>query len=64
MDVQIQNVIGTVRVVSGDSLLSPQTLQRVVSLVIAALDDRERMTRRARADTRILGTRGAGEPGE
>jgi hypothetical protein len=50
MPVEIQEVSSTVRTVDGDSLLEPRTLQRIVQLVMQALEDRDRHERRAAAE--------------
>jgi hypothetical protein len=56
MNIHIGDVTGTVRAVDGDSLLAPQTMQRIVNAVLAAIDEAQRQKQRADADTRV--TRG------
>lgn len=58
MDVRIQNVTGTVSAVSGDSLLTPTVLERIVTAVLAALQEQQLRDRRAHSDTCVT----AGEP--
>ncbi len=53
MDVRIQNVTGNVTAVGGDALLSPAVLERIVTAVIAALEDQKMRERRARSDTQV-----------
>jgi hypothetical protein len=50
MPVDIQEISSTVRMVDGDNLLEPRTLQRIVQLVIQAMEDRERHEQRAAAE--------------
>lgn len=53
MPVEINEVASTVRTVDGNNLLEPRTLQRIVQLVLQALDDRELHDRRAAAERGI-----------
>jgi len=63
MDVQIGEVVSTVRAVDGDSLLSPQAMDKIVRLVLQAVRDQEEHRKRVRAEQRI--TSGVGhEPEE
>ena len=55
MDVQIGDVTSTVRVVDGDSLLTPQTMEKIVRVVLQAVRDQEDHTKRVRAEQRISG---------
>ncbi len=59
MDVQINEVQSTVRAVDGDSLLSPATLQRIINVVLQAVNDQESHRQRVRAEQRI--TRGVSQ---
>lgn len=59
MDVEINDVQTTVRAVDGDSLLSPATLQRIVRVVLQAVNDQEGHRQRVRAEQRI--TRGVSQ---
>lgn len=56
MNIHIGDVTGTVRAVDGDSLLAPQTMQRIVNAVLAAIDEAQRQKKNAESDTRV--TRG------
>jgi hypothetical protein len=53
MDIHIENAIGTVKAVDGDSLLSPQTLERIISAVLSAIDERQLRKDRSKADTSV-----------
>jgi len=53
MDIHIENAIGTVRAVDGDSLLSPQTLERIICAVLNAIDERQLRKDRSKADTSV-----------
>jgi len=55
MDVEIGTMASTVRAVDGDSLLAPQTLDKIVRLVLQAVQDAERHSRQVRAERRITG---------
>ena len=55
MDVQIGDVTSTVRAVDGDSLLTPQTMEKIVRVVLQAVRDQEDHTKRVRAEQRITG---------
>ena len=56
MDVEIQELTGTVRAVDGAGLLNPRTMEVIVAAVLAALERKKRNDEQARADTRV--TRG------
>jgi hypothetical protein len=55
MQVNIEDVVSTVRTVDGEALLSPPILRRIVSAVLLAVDERESHARRVRAEQRIGG---------
>lgn len=55
MATHIRNVTGTVHALDGESLLTPQVLEQIVSAVVAALDDKSLRERRAKEDTRVSG---------
>lgn len=55
MQVDIGEVSSTVRAVGGESLLSPQILQRIVSAVVQAMRDSAERDERAGAERRITG---------
>ncbi len=52
MDVIIQEVVSTVRVVDGQSLLSDRTLAQIVRAVLEAIEAKEAKDQQRRADTR------------
>ena len=53
MEVEIGNVVSTVRAVDGDSLLVPQTLEKIVRAVLQAVNEQEEHHKRVRAERRI-----------
>jgi len=53
MEVQIGDLQSTVRAVDSDALLSPQTLEKIVRVVLQAVNDQEAYRRRVRAEQRI-----------
>lgn len=53
MEVEIHEVTSTVRAVDGQSVLSPQLLQRLVAAVVQALRDGDEHERRAGAERKI-----------
>jgi hypothetical protein len=53
MDIHIENAIGTVKAIDGDSLISPQTLERIISAVLNAMDERQLRKDRTTADTSV-----------
>ena len=55
MEVQIGDLASTVRAVDGDSLLTPQTLEKIVRAVLQAVNDQEAHAKRVRAETRVTG---------
>jgi len=55
MEVEIGNVVSTVRAVDGDSLLTPQTLEKIVRAVLQAVNEQEEHHKRAGAERRITG---------
>lgn len=56
MEVEISEVVSTVRAVDGEALLSPPILRAIVSAVLQAVDEREAHRKRVCAEQRI--TRG------
>ncbi len=56
MNVEIGEVNSTVRAVDGDALLAPQTLAKIVSHVLQAVQDEQDHTRRVHAERRITGS--------
>jgi hypothetical protein len=55
MEVNIGDIVSTVRAVDGDVLLAPQTLQKIVNLVLEAVRQQEEHRMRVRAEQRITG---------
>jgi hypothetical protein len=55
MEVNIGDIVSTVRTVDGDSLLAPQTLTKIVQAVLAAVREQEEHRMRAREEQRISG---------
>ena len=55
MDVQIGDVTSTVRAVDSDSLLAPQTMEKIVRVVLQAVRDQEAHGKRVRAEQRVTG---------
>jgi hypothetical protein len=55
MEVEIGNVVSTVRAVDGDSLLTPQILEKIVRAVLQAVNEQEQHHKRARVERRITG---------
>ena len=55
MAVFIRNVTATTRVVDGDALLAPRTLERIVAAVMDALEDHKADESSRVRDTRIGG---------
>jgi hypothetical protein len=53
MDVNIGEVVSTVRAVDGDSLLAPATLRTIVDAVLRAVAEKESHEQRVRAEQRI-----------
>ena len=51
--VRVRKVNATMRVVDGESLLSPQLMQRIVGAVLDALDTSQDDERSRRRDTKI-----------
>jgi len=55
MDVEISEMQTNVRAVDGDSLLAPQTLQKIINLVLAAVRDEKAHGERVSDEQRITG---------
>jgi hypothetical protein len=55
MEVNIEDIVSTVRTVDGDSLLTPNTLRKIVSVVLQAVEEKESHARRVRAEQCISG---------
>ena len=55
MEVHIGDLTSTVRAVDGDSLLAPQTMEKIVRVVLQAVRDQEEHGKRVRAEQRVTG---------
>jgi len=55
MDVQIEDLISTVRSVDSDSLLAPQTMKKILEAVMQAVEEREEHRDRVRAEQHVSG---------
>ena len=55
MEVNISEVVSTIHAVDSDSLLTPQTLEKIVRIVIEAVNEQEAHRARVRAEQRITG---------
>lgn len=56
MDVNINEVVSTVRAVDGEGLLSPKTLETIVRAVLEAMREQEAHTQRIKAEQRVAGS--------
>lgn len=55
MDVEIGEVVTTVRAVDGSALVSPEVMRQIVRAVLRAVDDREAHQARVSAERRVTG---------
>jgi len=53
MEVQINELQSTVRAVDSDSLLSPQTMEKIMRVVLQAINDQKAHDQRTRAERRV-----------
>lgn len=53
MDVIINEVVSTVRLVDGKAMLDERTLSTIVRAVLAAIDDRDQRQRRRQEETKV-----------
>lgn len=53
MEVEINELSSTVQAIDGDSLLTPKTMERIVRVVLQAIDERDSHRQRVRAEQRI-----------
>lgn len=53
MEVHIGDVDSRVRAVDGDALLAPQTIDRIVRIVLQAVNDQDEHRKRAQSERRI-----------
>ena len=54
MQVIIDEIVSSIRVLDGEALLAPQTLDKIVCAVLQAVDEKEMHSRRVRAELCIL----------
>ena len=54
-EVIVNEVVSTVRAVDSDTLLTPRTLNTIVRLVLAAVEEKKEHEARVRAEQRISG---------
>ena len=55
MDVQIGEITTTIKAVDGTTLISPDVLRQIVSVVMRALEERDAHSERIRAERRVTG---------
>jgi hypothetical protein len=55
MEVNIEDVVSTIHVVDGDSLLAPKTLEKILRAVMEAMRLREEHHKRAQAERKVTG---------
>jgi len=55
MDVEINEVVSTVRAVDGQALLSPQLLRRLVEAMMQAVKDHHEHEKRTQKENRVTG---------
>ena len=55
MDVNINDVVSTIRTVDSDALLAPQTLAKIVQVVLQAVREQEAHRVRMHCEVRISG---------
>ena len=58
MEVHIEEVQSTVRAVDGASVLAPQTLQKIVDVVMRAVEEREAHRERVKSEQSVDGAGG------
>lgn len=55
MDVQIGEITTTIKAVDGTTLISPDVLRQIVSVVMRAVEERDAHSDRVRAERRVTG---------
>lgn len=55
MNVEINEVVSTVRAVDGQALLSPQVLRRLVDALMRAVNDQREHEKRTQKENRVTG---------
>ncbi len=55
MEIEIGELLSTIHTVDGDSVLAPQTMEKIIRAVLRAVQDGEEHRKRVRAEQRITG---------
>ncbi len=55
MEVNIDEVVSSVRAVDGDSVLSPKTMEKIVRTVLEAVHQHEQHKKRVQSERRVTG---------
>jgi|HubBroStandDraft_3_1064219.scaffolds.fasta_scaffold294954_2 hypothetical protein len=55
MEVNIEDVVSTIRAVDGDSVLSPKTMEKIVRTVLEAVHQREQHRKRVQTERKVTG---------
>jgi hypothetical protein len=55
MDVEIGDVVTTIKAVDGSTLASPEVLRQIVKVVLRAVEEREAHDKRVGAERRVTG---------
>ena len=55
MDVEIGDVVTTVKAVDGSTLASPEVLRQILKIVMRAIDERDAHKKRVDAERRVTG---------
>ena len=55
MDVQIGEITTTIKAVDGTTLISPDVLRQILSIVMRAVEERDAHSERVRAERRVTG---------
>lgn len=53
MEIEINEIVSRVNVVDGDTLVTPQTMRRIVASVLEAVQEAQKHDQRARAERRV-----------
>ena len=64
MDIHIGDVTSTVRVMDGEAILAPKTLNVIVQAVMQAIHEREQHQKRVRAEQKLYGSVNADQDNE
>jgi hypothetical protein len=55
MEVNIEELVSNIRIVDGDSVLSPKTMERIVGTVLEAVNMKEQHRMRVQAERKVTG---------